>query len=52
MLEEKGKDKDKDEETGIKSLGIRSWWGILWVSDRSDEGFEEQGKENVTSWAE
>ena len=27
--------------TRIKSLGIRSWWGILWVSDRSDEGFEE-----------
>ena len=41
MLEEKGKDEDEDEEMRIKSLGIRSWWGILWVLDRSEEGFEE-----------
>ena len=42
------KEEDEDKETRIKSLGIRSWWGILWVSDWSDEGIEERGQENVT----
>ena len=35
------KEEDKDKEMRIKSPEIRLWWGILWVSDRSNEEFEE-----------